>query len=77
MKLKMFHIPKPKQFNYKPVFYVPDEEESYSAKKEKDRLSSDAFRAWHKEAERMKNKRNTNILLYLAIAAALLLFILY
>lgn len=73
MKFKMFHIPKPRQFNYKPLYYVPEEEENNLSAKSDDR--SDAFRSWHRETARLKKRQNINILLYVVIVIVLLLFI--
>ncbi len=72
MKFKMFHIPKPRQFNYKPQFYNPEEENTFSASRDS---RSDAFRSWHRETDRLRRRQGINILLYVALVVVLLLFI--
>lgn len=75
MKLKMFHIPKPRQYGYKPLYYVPDDEElSYkqTPKKSETKVSNGY---WQKETARLTRRKSSNIAIYLVIVLVLLYLI--
>ncbi len=86
MKTSMFHRPKPRQFNYKPVYYNPKEDEMEAKRKamglSENMNSEERIRArlryqWEKKREKAKVRRqqNTRIILYIAVIAALIYMI--
>ncbi|PKP01210.1 MAG: hypothetical protein CVU11_15935 [Bacteroidetes bacterium HGW-Bacteroidetes-6] len=77
MKFRMFHVPKPKQYGYKPQFYVPDDEEPEYKKQSKNASKSDAGGYWQKETERLKRRKPINITIYLVIILILLYLIFF
>lgn len=76
MKFRMFHVPKPRQYGYKPLYYTPDEEDQENVKRsEKVSSKSEARGYWQKETERLKRRKPINIVMYLVIILILLYLI--
>lgn len=79
MKLRFLYTPKPKQFEYKPRFYKPEDEDKLY-KKIPDgpgKSTHEAYERFRRDAVKSKNKRNQNILIYVLIILALLYVIFF
>jgi hypothetical protein len=77
MILKMFHRPKPRQFNYKPVFYNPENEQKQQRKQESDDFRS-KFRAETSRSSKFSSgRKNISIGVYLVIIALLIYLIFF
>ena len=84
MALKFFHIPKPKQFSYKPQYYDERKDEIYRLKQEhglvndeegdyKAELKYKLQRNWRKRSSDSKRERSSSIRLVLILIALLAL----
>ncbi len=77
MQFKMFHRPKPRQFNYKPIYFDPNQEE-----KQKQREEVGDFRMKFREETERNSKfgsrrKGINVSIYLVIIALMLYFIFF
>ena len=86
MKIVFFKTPKPKAFEYKPLYYdeVKERKEKRRQELEKSGTGDTSFirgeidRRWRKVDRQNRNKaRGLNLLVYLAIAALLAYFIFF
>ncbi len=80
MKLRMFHVPKPRKFNYTPVYYTPDEEEKLEKSgraKEKKILEEGKNKYWTGEFNKRNRSKSINITMYIFIALLLLYIIFF
>jgi hypothetical protein len=78
MKISFFNNPKPRTFNYHPIYYDPDKEEAEERKKNREELQSDdhrkrihaAFRRRLKKQEELpdRNSQVIRIFVYLIFA---------
>lgn len=64
MKIFFFKRPKPRQFNYRPLYYDPDQEEAEERRKireglsssdPKERLRAEFRRRWHTQPQKRDN----------------------
>lgn len=77
MKLRFFYIPKPRQYNYKPIFYNPDEEKNKNLPKGTVQLTREAYSKWRKDEQRTKRRTSQSIFISIAVVIILLYFILF
>jgi hypothetical protein len=87
MKLVFFKRAKPRQFNYKPIYYDPVKEELEERKKEIDaisggdpraRLKAEIRRKWHhRDDSSGTTYRGIRIIIYLFIAVLSIYFIFF
>jgi predicted transcriptional regulator len=79
MKIVAFKVGKPKQFNYKPLFYNKEKEEMQERLKkysEPEQIEAERLRSKIKETWRLKDTRNHQLskrTLYIYLAGAILL----
>ena len=77
MELKMFHRPKPKKFNYKPVYSDLEKEEK---QKKMEELGELKFKLRNERSKKMDNsnsRKGINVAMYLIIIALLLYYIFF
>ena len=87
MKLVSFRTPKPRQFNYKPLYYNPEQEEAEKLKAEREKIETeeDLSHRIHMQFERTKankaeklvaQRKNTrNVLIAIFLIVMILYFI--
>lgn len=82
----MFSRPKPRQFNYKPVYYNPKEDEIEEKRRvmglsenmsREDRIRARLRYQWDRKREKAKQRRwqGIRIMIYIAVIAFLIYFI--
>lgn len=77
MQFKMFHRPKPRQFNYKPIYFDPEQEKKQAQKEEIGELRT-KFREEKQRVSKVgSNRKGINLTIYLVIIALLLYFIFF
>ena len=81
MRLKMFHVPKPRKFGYTPIYYNSEQEETVTREKRKKTDSEEEKdgqnKYWQYNMDRITRKKSINITMYLFIAALLLYLIFF
>jgi hypothetical protein len=87
MKIIFFKRPKTRQFNYRPLYYNPDEEEALERQKLKDALSSSdpaermraqIRRRWRTDQKEQASGINiVRIFIYIAFAAFMVYFLFF
>ncbi len=77
MQFKMFHRPKPRQFNYNPIYFDPEKEKKQAEKEEIGELRA-KFREETKRVSQVgSNRKGINLAIYFVIIALLLYFIFF
>ncbi len=77
MILKMFHRPKPRQFNYKPVYYVAEEKQNQENKQGNEEFRNKFRAETHRNSRFGSGRKNISIGLYLVIIALLIYLIFF
>jgi hypothetical protein len=77
MQFKMFHRPKPRQFNYKPIYFDPEKEKKQAAKEEMGELRAKFREETRRVSQFGSNRKKINLTIYLVIIALLLYFIFF
>jgi len=74
MKLRFLYTPKPKQFEYKPRFFKPEEDEKLIHKIQDGpgKSTQEAYRRFRRDAKSSNRKRNQSVLIYVVIILVLL-----
>lgn len=75
MNLTFFHRPKPKSFNYKPIYSNPEEEKKI-VKNETEISLKDKFQIEKNKTTTFSSKKGVNIFIYL-IVIILMLYIIF
>ncbi len=79
MKLRFLYTPKPKQFEYKPRFFKPEDEEKLY-KKIPDgpgKATQGAYRRYKRDSKSVNRKRNQSVLIYVVIILILVYIIFF
>jgi hypothetical protein len=77
MQFKMFHKPKPRQFNYQPIYHDPEKEAKEKKLAELGELKSKFHEERQKNMRSSSQRKNINISIYLVIIMLLLYFIFF
>lgn len=75
MKLTLFHRPKPKSFNYKPIYSNPDEEKK--SKKDEKLSLKDRFQNEKDKKFTSSTKKGLNVTMYIIIILLMLFLIFF
>jgi len=73
MKLTMFHKPKPRQYNYTPIY----SKETPKNNADEQESIGDRIRSQWKKSPTSRKKKGVNIVMYLVIAILILYFIFF
>jgi hypothetical protein len=84
MNIIFFKRPKPRQFNYKPLYYDPEKEEAENRKKAissddpRERMRAEIRRRWHADRKSASGGLNmVRVFIYIAFAAFALYLIFF
>ena len=79
MNFNFFHRPELRKFNYKPQFYVPEEEKPINYNKyDRDNFGEKLHRNWESKRKNRSNKTgNMRAIIWMAFIVLLILFVLW
>lgn len=77
MQFKMFHRPRPRQFNYKPIYYDPSKDADQPQSKDDEKLRVKFRHEVERNSRRGLRRKNINITIYLVIIVLLIYFIFF
>lgn len=77
MQFKMFHRPKPRQFNYKPIYFDPQQEEKQAKKEEMGDFRVKFREETDRNSKFASKRKSINLSIYLVIIALMLYFIFF